>query len=84
MPVTIRQSVPPYPGTITTWATGVIEVIIDESGSVESATMVVPLNSHYDRLALAAAKTWQYRPATMEGVPVKFRKRIQFKLSRAS
>jgi hypothetical protein len=26
---------------------------------------------------LAASKTWRYRPATADGVPVKFRKRIQ-------
>jgi hypothetical protein len=36
----------------------------------------------YNRLLLAAAKTWTYRPARLEGVPVKYRKRIQVTLSR--
>ena len=35
----------------------------------------------YDRLALAATKTWRYRPATVNGVPVKFRKSILITLS---
>ena len=32
-------------------------------------------------LALAATKTWRYRPATVNGVPVKFRKSILITLS---
>jgi hypothetical protein len=31
-------------------------------------------------MALQAAKTWQYQPATVNGKPVKFRKRIQLSL----
>jgi hypothetical protein len=35
----------------------------------------------YDKAVLDAAKDWVYRPATLNGVPVKFRKaiRISFK-----
>jgi len=31
----------------------------------------------YDRLALAAAKAWKFKPATLDGTPVKFRKVVQ-------
>jgi hypothetical protein len=31
-------------------------------------------------MATAAAKTWQYQPATVDGSPVKFLKRIQVSL----
>lgn len=55
---------------------GVIAVVIDETGGVETADMVVAVNAVYDRLALATAKRWRYRPATVDAVPVKFRKVI--------
>jgi TonB family protein len=54
--------------------TGVITVVVNESGDVESVTMTVPVNPVYDRLAVATAKNWKYRPATMNGVAVKFRR----------
>ncbi len=56
--------------------TGVVEIIIDEAGEVAAATMTVAVNAVYDRLALTTAKRWRYRPATLGGVPVKFRKVI--------
>ena len=60
--------------------TGVLELVIDNSGNVESAKMRVPVNGQYDRMATAAAKTWQYQPATIDGTPVKFVKRINVTL----
>ena len=48
---------------------------------MESAAIRSTVNSLYDRLALAATKTWRYRPATVNGVPVKFRKSILISLS---
>jgi hypothetical protein len=42
--------------------------------------MRVPVNAQYDRLATAAARAWQYQPATIDGSPVKFLKRIQVSL----
>jgi TonB family protein len=37
----------------------------------------------YDQAVLAAARTWRYEPATVDGVPVKFRKRVQITISPA-
>jgi TonB family protein len=54
-----------------------IEVVIDEGGSVESAMMRIAVSPTYDQLALAATKTWRFRPATLNGVPVKYRKAVQ-------
>jgi outer membrane biosynthesis protein TonB len=36
---------------------------------------------NYDRMAVAAAQSWRYRPATVNGTPVKFRKLIQVALT---
>lgn len=79
-PATIQQVLPPFQGKVIFAGAAFIEVLIDENGAVESAALSTPLHPQYDRAALNAAKTWQYRPATFEGVPVKFRKRVQISL----
>jgi hypothetical protein len=81
-PTALRQELPPYPGKITFEKTGVVEVVVDETGAVESATMAEPLDTVYNRLVLAATKTWLYRPARLDSAPVKYRKRIQISLAR--
>jgi TonB family protein len=60
---------------------GIVEVVINETGSVESAAMLQPVDPEYDRLVLNAARTWAYQPARRDGAPVKFRKRIQIAIS---
>ena len=79
-PQAIRQQIPAFPGRVTIAKSGVLEVVIDSSGNVESAMMRVPVNAQYDRMATSAAKSWQYQPATVDGKPVKFVKRIQVTL----
>jgi hypothetical protein len=79
-PMTLNQQIPAFRGQIREVQTGVIEVLIDTVGGVESATMVMPINPQYDRMALNAAKAWSYQPARVDGVPVKFLKRIQVNL----
>jgi TonB family protein len=79
-PQAIRQQIPAFPGRVTIAKSGVLEVVIDSSGNVESAIMRVPVNAQYDRMATSAAKSWQYQPATVDGKAVKFVKRIQVTL----
>jgi hypothetical protein len=43
--------------------------------------LVEPIDPAYNRLLLNVAKTWMYRPARLDGAPVKFRKRIQITLT---
>jgi TonB family protein len=76
-PIVILQQLPPYPGHLLTGHSGVIELLIDETGAVESAVMRQSVTSQYDALALNAAKGWRYRPATLNGVAVKYRKAVQ-------
>ena len=77
-PVAIRQSLPPFPAQTTRPSSpGSVEVLIDETGAVEMATMLTPVNPLYDRLAIAAARKWQFKAALLNGVPVKFRKTVQ-------
>ena len=78
-PIVVRQSVAAL-ADVFALRPGVLEIIIDENGDVEAATMRMSVNPVYDRLVLATAKTWKYRPATRDGVPVKFRKIVMLDL----
>jgi TonB family protein len=81
-PITIRQGLPPFPPQLAAAAPGVLEVVIGETGAVETATMQVSVNPYYDRLALDAVRSWKYQPATLKGEPVKYRKSIQVTVKR--
>jgi len=76
-PLAISQALPSFRGVSQIQRVGRIEVVIDETGVVESAVMNVSVTSAYDKLAVAAARNWRYTPATVNGVPVKFRKVVQ-------
>ena len=76
-PIVVKQDLPAYPGQVLIPRQGLIEVVIDETGLVETATMRLGVSSNYDTLALAAVKIWRYRPATLNGMPVKYRKVVQ-------
>jgi len=77
VPVALNQVLPAYPGQVMIPRSGRIEVVIDESGAVESAVMTGSVSTTYDRLAIAATKSWKFKPATVDGTPVKFRKIVQ-------
>ena len=79
-PLAVRQQIPPFPGRVTSPKMGVLEVLVDITGAVESATMRVSMNPQYDRIVTMAARNWQYQPARVDGAPVKFLKRIQVSL----
>jgi TonB family protein len=57
---------------------GTIEIVVDETGAVTAAITRVPVNAAYDRLALATARSWRYRPAMLDGASVKFRLVVEF------
>jgi TonB family protein len=80
VPTVIRQELPPFVGRLSQPATGALEVVIDERGNVESAAMRESVNAAYDRNALNATRNWRYQPATLNGIPVKFRKLISITL----
>jgi TonB family protein len=76
-PTIINQALPSFQGTVLVPRTGVLEVLISESGEVESAVMTQSVTAAYDKLALSAARAWRFKPATVKGVPVKYRKTVQ-------
>jgi TonB family protein len=61
---------------------GVLEIVVDEKGRVESAVMRRPVHAAYDPALLNSVKNWRFQPATREGVPVKIRKAFEIVLSK--
>jgi TonB family protein len=83
-PVSLRQDLPPLNPAIRLQARdkGVIEVVINEQGRVEAATIRQAVFPTYDTQLLSAARDWRYQPAMLNGQPVKFRKMIQINVTR--
>jgi TonB family protein len=77
-PVPLTQAMPNWspPATDPRTYSGIIEIIVDERGAVVSAGIVQSVTPAYDRSLVAAAKRWQYRPALLNGQPVKYRKAV--------
>jgi TonB family protein len=82
-PVAINQALPPFPGRPTAVRRGVLEVTIAANGTVESARMVTPVHPQYDAIVVNAAKRWQYEPARVDGVRVRYTKSVQINVAPA-
>jgi len=59
-----------------------IQVIVNKSGGVETATILKGFNAILDQAALDAAKDFEYDPGTVNGIPVRFRTIEMFIFSR--
>ena len=70
-PVLVRPQLPrePAPGT----DTGYFELLVDENGDVSQVKLISPRRKYYDRMLVAAATAWKFRPAMLNGRPVKYR-----------
>ena len=56
---------------------GLIEIIIDERGMVEKVMQLISVEATYDPLLLEAARAWRFRPATLNGEAVKYRRQYE-------
>ena len=63
---------PALPSDLRTSITGdvIIEVTIDEQGSVVHTAMIQSLNPILDQQVLGAVVQWHFHPATKDGVPI--------------
>ena len=52
---------------------GTLELVVNEHGDVERVRLVSPSNRFHERMLVAHAKTWKFRPAIRDGQPVKYR-----------
>jgi TonB family protein len=81
-PVVLRQALPPWPETAgpRIGPGGAVRVVIGIDGRVRHASIERPTNPQFDRDLLAAARSWLYMPAMMNGQPIDIEKVIEIKL----
>jgi TonB family protein len=79
-PTPIKQELPAWTPTdpmMRREFRGALRVFISDAGRVTDAELAPSIHPAYDRLLLAAAKTWQYEPALRNGSPVASEKLIE-------
>jgi hypothetical protein len=73
----IRQTVPSYqprPGQPVKALSGAVKVVIGTDGKVKTAAMDKSVDPLYDIRLVAAARSWTYKPATLDGRPIESEK----------
>jgi tetratricopeptide (TPR) repeat protein len=84
-PVVVSQQLPPWrPSKLSATRRdyqGAVALVIDESGNVESVALLTSLQPEYNPVLLKAARDWKFRPATKDGLPVRYRKVVGIRLS---
>ncbi len=83
-PVTISRPMPPWRPRSEVERSrpflGALEVIVDEQGDVISAAILKTVHPTYDADLLKVARTWKFRPATKDGVSVRYRRTFDIRL----
>ncbi len=59
---------------------GLLQIVVSEAGDVTSAVLVKSIHSIYDQQIVDTSRTWKFRPAMKDGVPVKYRMTIEIRL----
>jgi tetratricopeptide (TPR) repeat protein len=84
-PVVISQQLPPWrPSKLSATRRdyqGAVALVIDQSGNVETVTLLTSLQPEYNPVLLKAAREWKFRPATKDGLPVRYRKVVGIRLN---
>jgi hypothetical protein len=82
-PAVISQLLPPFEfQTLVPPSPGSVEIVIDERGTVVSAVMRKSIFPRYDVQVIEATRTWQYQPAMLNGVAVKYRKAVNISVKK--
>jgi hypothetical protein len=68
------------PHTVPAEHVGVLELVVSQTGDVDHVRLISPGNRYQDRMIVAAAKAWRFRPATKDGTPVRSRTRVRVTL----
>ena len=85
-PAIISQELPDVPASLRATVASarrpmMVAVTVDETGRVQDSHVVIPMNPVYDRLVMAAAKNWRYRPAVKDGKTVAYQRVIAITVS---
>jgi TonB family protein len=79
-PVEINREIPPWhapAGTPRGLYQGLVEIVVDERGRVETATLTRSVAASFDPALLEATTRWRFQPALLGGRPVKYRRAFE-------
>ncbi len=80
-PLPLRQSVTiPEQARPLDEIEGVVEIVIGRSGTIEAATVRQSFGEALDSLVLQSVRAWRYRPAALNGSPVRYRRLVRIVL----
>jgi tetratricopeptide (TPR) repeat protein len=84
-PVVVSQTLPPWRYSKLAGAhreyQGVLALVIDENGNVQSVALLEGVQPEYNAVLVKAARSWKFRPAMKNGLPVQYRKLVKVHLS---
>jgi protein TonB len=87
-PVVLERTLPPWTPTNSAQRNatfrGILEIVVDERGLVESAVLATSISPLYDAALIEASAGWRFRPATKDGRAVKYRKALEIVLRPAA
>ena len=76
-PVGVRPQLPSeLPANVRPEQVSRVELIVSETGTVESVKLLGTPHSVHDSMFLSAVKAWHFQPALKDGLPVRFRKTV--------
>jgi hypothetical protein len=84
-PAVVSQALPPWRYSKLTETRreyqGVLALVIDENGNVQSVTLLEGVQPEYNTVLVKAARSWKFRPAMKDGMPVQYRKVVRIRLT---
>jgi TonB family protein len=79
--VLVRPHLPSHPPLDTpSEQIGILDIVVSATGAVEQVRLISTSNRYQDRMIVAAAKAWQFEPATKDGQRVRYRTQIRITL----
>jgi hypothetical protein len=58
-----------------------IDLVISDAGNVESVRLASPVRDYREAMMLSAVKAWRFKPASIDGLPVRYQLRIQISVT---
>ena len=80
-PVVLEQKMPPMSNemqliTRASKSRGMIDIVIDETGRVIDTSVRQSMNAAFDGMIVRESRRWKYRPAMVNGAPVRYVKTL--------
>ena len=80
-PVVLEQRMPPMSNemqliTRASKSRGMIDIVIDETGRVIDTSVRQSMNAAFDGMIVRESRKWKYRPAMVDGAPVRYVKTL--------